>query len=151
MAFQASFFDLNVSKRAVQTSHETEAITTPQAHLTVNGGGLTLDAHSVSTATIDQIDALDLSAIDISLVESTAEAGGKTNAFIDEGATLDADAINLTADSNNSAKINNFQFKIGFVDLEFTKPQAHTTHTTSASIGPASNVERSVDSGFRCR
>ena len=103
LAFQASFFDLNVPS-GPYTSHETEAITTPQAHLTVNGGGLTLDAHSVSTATIDQIDALDLSAIDISLVESTAEAGGKTNAFIDEGATLDADAINVTADSNNSGE-----------------------------------------------
>ncbi|MBI3839031.1 MAG: hypothetical protein HY288_14015, partial [Planctomycetia bacterium] len=145
LAFQINAFDLNLSQRAVQTTHVTEAFVTPQASLTVNGGPLTLTANSKSTATLDQTNAFDLSALNIKVVESTADAGGSTNAYVDEASTIHATALLATATSNNNAKINNFQFQISGIEIDATKPHATTSHNTGAFVGPAANVEKEFD------
>ena len=77
--------DVNVQRESAITRHTTEAFVTPHASLNV-GGALNLDANSHNTANLDQIDAFNIAALEVSYLNATIDASGSTNAYVDRGA-----------------------------------------------------------------
>ena len=92
---------VEIPSKSVKTNHSTEAFVGRQGDIEINGGGLTLNATSNNNAELNQTDAIRLGAVDISKVESTVDAGGSTSAYIDEGSTIDANSLSITANATN--------------------------------------------------
>src|SRR5262249_44962711 len=103
-------------------------------------GAIALDAHSKSDAKISQTSPINVGAIDLGFVKSTAEAGGATHAFIDQGGTIIAKGLSAKAFADNHATVDKFQLAAAFFKLDEAKPVARTTHDVAAYIGPAAGV-----------
>ncbi|MBK8017635.1 MAG: right-handed parallel beta-helix repeat-containing protein [Betaproteobacteria bacterium] len=146
VAFELNLVDIDLNERTVGTSHTTETFLGPNAMLDVTGGSITLDADSSNNAVIDQISPLDLGAVDLNFVTSTATAGGTTRSFVDEGGTITATGgLAATADSDNDARVLRFQFGASLFSLNEASPTAKTDHRTAAYVGPAAGVEPAKD------
>src|SRR5207253_3649639 len=91
--------------------------------------------------TIDVVNPIDISAIDISVLKTTAEVGGSTSVYVDEGAVITAGSLEGTADSDNDASILSFAFlKIDAIDIAALSPKAKTDHATAAFVGPSAGI-----------
>ena len=136
---EANAISINAAARAARTSHTTEAFISKKADLSISAA-LALDADSNNDASIFVTTPIDATAIDIIVIGSTAEAGGSTAAYVEEGAHVTAFSLDAFADSINSAAVDNFAIQAAAIDIEATKPVARTEHATSAFIGPRAGV-----------
>jgi hypothetical protein len=136
LAFEIGAIEFDDSEKSVSTSHATEALVSPRADITFAGGIVTLTADSTNDATIDTVAPLDIGAVDLNFVKSTAEVGGWTLAYLDEGASVEAADLNATATSDNTAEVSSFEFEISAFNLDAASPVARTAHRTEAFTGP---------------
>ena len=145
LSIQVGAIQIDATERAAKTDHTTEALVKTGANLALGGLALHLDADSDSNAIIATVTPLDLGAISIEAMSSTADAGGETNAGVQEGVTIVAGSLLITADSDNDADIVEFAVKIAAIDIQVTKPIAKTSHTTSTYIGPKAGTAADGD------
>jgi hypothetical protein len=141
LAFTVDLVGADASEKSAHTSNTTEAFVNTSANLNVTGGAIGLTATSGNEAAINQITPINVGAVQLNFVKSTAEAGGATHAFVGEGATVKAAGLSADASSNNSAHIDKFQFGASVFSLQKAEPVAKTTHETSAYVGPAAGVD----------
>jgi hypothetical protein len=136
LAFEIGLVDVDQTERSASTTHVTEAFVGPSADLAISGGALTLDAESDNDATIDMITPIDLGAVELNFVKSTADAGGVTRSYVAEGSTLSAAALTADAVANNEASVDRFQFGVSLFSLQEATPVARTTHHVESYVGP---------------
>jgi len=147
LAFDIAAIGISVEEKSARTTHATEASVSPRANLSMAGIPLFLDSDSINTATIAQVTPIDVSAIDISVVQSTADAGGSTTAYVDEGAHIVASLLDVRADSGNNATVAKMDVVLSAIDIEVSSPTARTTHVTEAFVGPAVGVASVFEKG----
>ncbi|WP_457423984.1 right-handed parallel beta-helix repeat-containing protein [Roseateles sp. P5_E7] len=136
LAFELNLLDIDQSEKSASTTHVTEAFVGQGANLTVSGA-INLKASSDNEATIDQITPLDLGAVELNFVKSTANAGGVTVAYVMEDADIRATAITADASADNEASVDRFQFAASVFSLQKAEPTAITSHQVGAWIGAA--------------
>ena len=71
-----------------------------------------------------------------SVAKSEANAGGSTSAYVQEGASITATGLSLSAQSTNTAEANPIDVGVAAVKVAVAHPLAETTHTTEVYIGP---------------
>ena len=135
VSVDASAVSINLNLQGAITNETTEAYVGSGAKLTVTGGALNLKATSTNTATAGE-DGIQVSAVGVASVQSQADAGGSTNAYVQEGASIAATGLGLSAQSTNTAEANPFDFGLGAVQVAVAHPVAETTHTTEVYVGP---------------
>jgi hypothetical protein len=131
----AAGVNVGVNDRATMTAHTTEAYAGTGAALTLTGGSLSLHANSTNTANSGQV-AIGITAIGVQVAKSEADAGGDTGAYVQEGASITAKGLDLSAQSTNTAEANPVDFGAAAVKVAVAHPIAETTATTEVYIGP---------------
>ena len=132
----ASTANVGVADQATMTDDTTEAYVAANSALSISGGPLSLQATSSDTAESGQV-AISAAGVNIKVAKSEANAGGSTSAYVQEGASITATGLNLSANSTNTAEANPIDFGIAAVKVAVAHPIAETTHTTEVYIGPA--------------
>src|SRR5262249_6504314 len=118
-----------------KTTHEVDAFIDQKAHVTVNGGALTLDSRSTNTAEANPR-GIEAGYLDVSVFFPQADAGGATRAYVGEGADISAVGLGMSADATNTAEANPTIISAGGLKVDVGSPKAQTTHTTETFIGP---------------
>jgi hypothetical protein len=126
---------IDVPTATVSTAHSTEAFVARSAKLTVIGGGIDLDADSTNRADAGSVD-VSAAAVEISVAETTMIAGGSTRSYVGEGATVKADSLGVSANSNNDANADLTFVNATAVKVSVAEATARTEHVTEAFIGP---------------
>jgi hypothetical protein len=139
ISIAAAGANVAVDDRAATTNHTTEAYAGANSGLTITGGSLSLHATSTNTAESGQA-AITVAAVNIAVAKSEANAGGSTSAYVQEGASITAQGLDLSAQSDNTAEANPVDFGVAAVKVAVVHPIADTTHTTEVYIGPAGNA-----------
>ena len=115
-----------------------------QANLTLIGGALDLLATSNNTATAGEVN-IQVGYATVAYAKSEANAGGATNAYVQEGASIHATGLSVLANATNQATANSFSTTLGDFNVEIAQPTAETTHNVQAYIGPADGRYRQRD------
>jgi hypothetical protein len=131
---------VNVADRAATTDHTAQAYVGTGANLTITGGSLSLHATSTNTAKSGQV-AINVGDVEVRVAKSEANAGGDTSAYVQEGATIRARGLDLSAQSVNTAEANPIDFGVAAVKVDVAHPIAETSHTTEVYIGPPGSAD----------
>ncbi len=135
ISIDASAASVNLNTQGATTSHTTEAYVGTQANLTLVGGALDLLATSNNTATAGEVN-IQVAYATVAYAKSEATAGGATNAYVQEGASIHAPGLSVLANATNQATANSFSTTVGEFNVEIAQPTAQTTHSVQAYIGP---------------
>ena len=82
------------------------------------------------------------------MAKSEANAGGSTSAYVQEGASITATGLSLSAQSTNTAEANPIDVGVAAVKVAVSHPIAETSHTTEVYIGPeGTNAPNPMASG----
>ena len=135
---------LDLPKTNITTDHTTEAFVGLDARITVTGGGLTIAADSTNLAAAGDI-GISVGAIDIDAAETNTRAGGRTRAYIADGASVSAGTLSVTATSDNDATADAFVLGASAVQVQVVKASARTEHVTEAYIGANPGVDDDED------
>ena len=96
---------------------------------------LNLHATSTNTATAGEVN-IQVGYANVAYAKAEANAGGATNAYVQEGASIHATGLSVLADATNNATANSFATSLGPINVSIAQPTAETTHTVQAYIGP---------------
>ncbi len=135
---------LDLPKTNITTDHTTEAFVGLDARITVTGGGLTIAADSTNLAAAGDI-GISVGAIDIDAAETNTLAGGRTRAYIADGASVSAGTLSVTATADNDATADAFVLGASAVQVQVVKASARTEHVTEAYIGANPGVDDDED------
>ncbi len=135
ISIDVSAASVDANLQGAITSAATDAYVGTSADLTLTGEALGLTATSTNTATAGE-DSIKVSFASASTVKSQTDAGGSTDAYVQEGATILSKGMSLSAQSTNTAQSNPFDFGLGAASVTLADPLAETTHSTEVYIGP---------------
>ncbi|HEY8535813.1 MAG TPA: hypothetical protein VIL25_05170, partial [Vicinamibacterales bacterium] len=112
----------------------------PATTLRIANGGLDLRATSTNDARVGEI-TLDASLVTVEKVKPEANAGGATRAHVGGAFDVDADSVDVAAQSTNVAVSNAFAFDLNLLDIDLNERSARTTHLAEAFVGPSATLD----------
>ena len=122
---------------AATTDHDTAAYVGRNAMLTITGGAA-LDVRGTSNnkASAGSV-GIAVDGIGVDIAKSEADASGTTRAYVEEGATVTAAGLNVSANAVVDAESSTTMVTAGGISVDVAMPKGVTSHDVSAYLGPA--------------
>jgi hypothetical protein len=140
---EVSVVGVAAPEKTMRSTHESEAFIGARADITVNGV-LSLASESTNTAGSDEVN-VSLGIAEIDLTELTVEIAGATRAYVDEGAVVQTDGLNLSATSlDNDAEAKYVGAAVGVVTVESVNTNATISHDVETFVGARNGASPSA-------